>query len=115
MKVFVVADEGDAVMEGGKRGNEWVGNLSRDKWSNNPIGTFITPSAPQFHSVAENVNVRYSHIHYVDPENYKYVGDDDVRTYLNEVGGCYVDVPQQEVKVINRCGVDDNKKESVMI
>ena len=56
MKVFVVADEG------GEREYESVANLSNDKGSKNPIGTFMTPSVPQFHSDAENINVMYSPI-----------------------------------------------------
>ena len=53
VKVFMVVDKGDAVMEGDEIGNEWVPNLSSDKGGNNPICTFMTPSVPQFHSVAE--------------------------------------------------------------
>nr|KAJ0195893.1 hypothetical protein LSAT_V11C700343330 [Lactuca sativa] len=98
VKVFVVVDEGDGVNEVGQSGNKPVANLCSYKGSNNLIGTFNTPSVPQFHSVAENVNVSYSLIHYVDPENYKYVGDDDVGIYLNDMYGRCVDVPEQEVK-----------------
>ena len=110
VKVFVVVDEVEEVNGGGEIGNQLVGNLCSYKGSNDPIGTFNTPSVPQFHSVAENVNVSYSPIHYVDPENYKYVGDDDVGTYLNHVGGRCDDVAEQEVKVMNRRVVDKTKK-----
>ena len=46
----------------------------------------------------------------MDPENYKSVGDDDVGTYLNHVGGRCDDVAEQEVKLINRRVVDKTKK-----
>lgn len=57
VKVFVVVDKGD------ERGKASVANISSEKGNNNPIDTFITHILPQFHSVAENINV-YSSIHF---------------------------------------------------
>lgn len=60
------------------RGKASAANLSSGKGSNNPIGNFKSPSKSQYHSVAENVNVVPEPIMYVTPENYKYIGDNDV-------------------------------------
>lgn len=49
------------------------------------IADFTTPSKIHYHSVTENVNVVPEPIMYVQPENYKYIGDDDLATYVSDV------------------------------
>lgn len=45
----------------------------------------------------------------MDHENYKYVGDDDVATYLNDEGVRFVNDRYQKVKV-NDIGIVDETK-----
>lgn len=76
----MVVNKGDAGTEGDERGKALVVDISNEKGSNNPISSFYHSWCTLFHSVDENINVVYSPIHYVDPQNYPYVGDDDVAT-----------------------------------
>ena len=67
------------------RGKASVSNLSSGKGRSNPICNLKSPSKSQYHSVAENVNVVPEPIMYVTPENYKYISDNDVGAYVNDV------------------------------
>lgn len=56
--------EGVEGNEVGDRGKAYATNISNGKGSNYPICTFISPSIPQYHSAAENVNVMLEPIIY---------------------------------------------------
>ena len=83
--VYVVVEEGLSRNEVDDRGKASAANLSSGKGSNTLIGNFKSPSKSQYHSVAENENVLPEPIMYVTPENYKYIGENDVGTYVNDV------------------------------
>lgn len=65
--VYVVVKESDGANEFVDSGKAYAEKISSGKWNNNPIGTFITPSIPHYHSVAKNVNIVQQPVMYVDP------------------------------------------------
>ncbi|CAI9269239.1 unnamed protein product [Lactuca saligna] len=113
--VYVVVEEGVSRNEVDDRGKASAANLSSGKGSNNPIGNFKSPSKSQYHSVAENENVLPELIMYVTPKNYKYIGDNDVGTYVNDVGyGEFADCDKLDIPGLesdsNREEFDDEPK-----
>ncbi|CAI9282732.1 unnamed protein product [Lactuca saligna] len=106
-----VVEEGVSCNEVDDRGKASIPNLSSGKRSNTPIGNFKSPSKSQYHSVAENENVLPEPIMYVTPENYKYIGDNDVGTYVNDVGVNHNLDQKKALDVVDKVGNESGKEE----